>query len=130
MRQDRILLGLEAHVDVFVVEYRHGGTKVRGTMPFQLGLALSVLALYARERWGQVPDTDLRAIVWRGNTEGQARGDINRLLGRVREWFRSRDIESPPIIRPRRASATELDIPGTALTILPEGWLHKYIKGP
>lgn len=120
-------LRVEAHPDVFVVQFRTAGKLVRDTMSYQLGLALSLLALYQRDAIGPVPDVDLRAIVWRGDAEQKVHGDINRLLLRLRQWFSRRDVDPPPIIRRKRSAATRLDLPPGALTIEPEGWLYKFL---
>lgn len=120
-------LRVEAHPDVFVVQFSTEGKLVRDTMSYQLGLALSLLALYQRDNLGNVPDVDLRAIVWRGDAEQKIHGDINRLLLRLRQWFSRRTVDPPPIIRKKRAAATRLDLPPAGLTIEPEGWLYKFL---
>ena len=71
---------------------------------------------------------DQRAIVWRNDREQQQRGDINRLLRRIREWFEQRNIDPPRIVRPRRSATTQLEMPPTALQIKPEGWLYPYLE--
>ena len=120
-------LRVEAHPDVFVVQYSTEGKLVRDTMSYQLGLALSLLALYQRDNLGKVPDVDLRAIVWRGDSDQKIHGDINRLLLRLRQWFSRRNVDPPPIIRKKRAAATRLDLPAAGLSIEPEGWLYKFL---
>ncbi len=127
LREDQRELRVEAHPDVFVVQYRTAGKLVRDTMSYQLGLALSLLALYQRDAIGPVPDVDLRAIVWRGDADQKVHGDINRLLLRLRQWFSRRDVDPPPIIRRKRAAATRLDLPAGALQVEPEGWLYKFL---
>ncbi len=128
IRGVREQLSVEAHTDIFIVDFKSRGRGVRDTMPFQLGLALSVLALYRHDELGPVPDVDLRAIVWRNDREQQQRGDINRLLRRIREWFEQRKIDPPRIVRPRRSATTQLEMPSSALQIKPEGWLYPYLE--
>jgi len=123
-------LSVELHVDVFVVKYEFQGRIVRDTMAYQLGLALSLLALYQQDGLGPVPDVDLRSFVWRGDREQMQHGDINRLLLRLRKWFQQRGVEPPTIVRPKRAGSTRLDLPASALTILPEGWLYRFLDAP
>ena len=118
---------VELHVDVFVVNYQIGGRTIRDTMAYQLGLALSMLAQYQLDGMGSVPDVDLRSFVWRGDRDQMQHGDINRLLLRVRKWFTQRGEEPPTIVRPKRAGSTRLDMPASSLTVLPEGWLYRFL---
>ncbi len=127
---DRPLLAVELHTDTFVVRYQQGRRNVRDTMPYQLGLAMSMLALYQRDGLGPVPDVDLRAFVWRGEPDQMQHGDINRLLARVRQWFQQRDMDAPTIVRPKRAGSTRLDVPAPCISVLPEGWLYRFLNSP
>lgn len=123
-------LTVELHVDVFVVKYEFQGRVVRDTMAYQLGLALSLLSQYQMDGLGPVPDVDLRSFVWRGDREQMQHGDINRLLLRLRKWFQQRGVEPPMIVRPKRAGSTRLDLPANAMTILPDGWLYRFLDAP
>ncbi len=122
-------LSVQFTSDQFIVEFVGRHHAVRDAMPFQLGLALSMLVLYQRDRLGPVPDVDMRAIVWRGDAKQKEQGDINRLLLRLRSWFRSRDVEPPTIKRPKRAGSTWLQMPVATLEITPDDWLYKFLDG-
>ncbi len=122
-------LGVRLDGDQFVVEWTLGSQRLRDTMPYQLGLTLSLLVLFQRDGLGPVPDVDLRALVWRGDSVGLAKGNINRLLHRLREWFRSRTAEVPPIVRPKGTGSTRLDLPPPAMTLSPDGWLYRFLDG-
>lgn len=119
-------LVIQLRDDHFVIEYTTRGQRLRDTIPFKLGLALSMLALHRRDGLGPVSDEDFRAIVWRGDSNQMVHGDINRILLRLREWFRDRGVDPPPIIRPRSTNNTRLDMRPTAADIQPEGWLYRY----
>ena len=119
-------LHVELQDDHFVIEFVVEGRRIRDVMPFQLGLALSVLLYHRREGFGPVQDIDLRAIVWRGDAEGADKGDINRLLLRLRQWFRDREMEPPPIHRAKGLGATHIEMPAIYLSIAPVGWLDRY----
>ncbi len=125
--KDARRLLVELRGDSFIVEYMARGRIMRDNIPYQLGLALSVLALYGADRLGPVPDADLRAIVWRGDTKLQLSGDINRLLHRLRQWFDERTDSPPTVARPRRAGVTRILMPASTLKIRPEGWLYKFL---
>jgi len=121
-------LAVELEDTRFMVTYRPDPLQVvRDTISFQLGLALSVLALYRRDGLGPVPDADLRALVWRGDPVQQRSGDINRLLLRIRKWFRDRGSEPPPIERPKGSATTQLDARSLALAVRPDAWLYRYM---
>ena len=119
-------LHVELQDDHFVVEFVVEGRRIRDAMPFQLGLALSVLLYHRREGFGPVQDVDLRAIVWRGDAEQVEKGDINRLLLRLRQWFRDRQMEPPPIHRAKGLGTTQIEMPAACLALAPEGWLERY----
>ncbi len=120
-------LVVELEEDRFLVSWRTGpGSTTRDTMPFQLGLALSVLGLYQLDRLGPVPDSELRALVWRGDSAQQQTGDINRLLLRLRRWFRDRGCEPPPIVRPKGSHTTRLE-DALDVDLHPDGWLYRYL---
>lgn len=127
-RPDSTQLKIELHPDLFVVDYQHKGVGIRDTIPYQLGLALSILAVYHRDRRGPVPDADLRSIVWRGDKKQQEHGDINRLWARLRQWFQQRGIEAPVIVRPKRAGSSRLLLPASSVTLDPEDWLYRFIE--
>jgi len=127
IRGESAKLKIELHPDQFVVDYECRMGALRDTMPYQLGLALCLLAVYQRDKMGPVPDTDLRAFVWRGDQDQQEHGDINRLLSRLRQWFSQRGVEAPTIVRPKRAGATRLLVPAAALVLEPEGWWHRFL---
>lgn len=117
-------LEVELEDDLFMVTWRpEPGMVVRDSMPFQLGLTLSVLALFRLDDLGPVSDPELRALVWRGQPEG---GDINRLLLRLRKWFRDRACEPPPIERPRGTGTTRI-AEAVDLAVKPDGWLYRYL---
>lgn len=120
-------LRIELEGDQFVVGWGDPLSRLRDAMPFQLGLALTVLAQYRLDGLGPVPDADLRAVVWRGDADGQERGDINRLLHRLRGWFKDRDAAPPDIERPIRAGITRLELPPAALDVRPPGWIYRYL---
>jgi pSer/pThr/pTyr-binding forkhead associated (FHA) protein len=121
-------LAVELQDNVFMVSYRADGqTLVRDTMPFQLGLALSVLVLYQRDGLGPVSDTDMRSLVWRGDPKQQASGDINRLLLRMRKWFRDRGGDPPPIERRKGTFTTQLASRSLALVVKPDAWLYRFL---
>ncbi len=121
-------LAVELEDNVFMVSYRGDGpAEVRDTMPFQLGLALSVLALYQRDGLGPVSDADMRSLVWRGDRKQQANGDINRLLLRMRKWFRDRGCEPPPIERRKGTFTTQLATGALALIVKPDAWLYRFL---
>jgi len=120
-------LRIELHDDHFVVEQQRVGGHVRDTIPFQLGLALSLLALYQRDGFGPITDAEFRQVVWRGDPEQVQRGDINHLLHRLRRWFRKRDVEPPPIARPKSAGNMRLEMPSSTLQIKPDAWLYRYL---
>ncbi len=122
-------LGVRLDGDQFIVVWALGGQRLRDTMPYQLGLTLSLLVLFQRDELGPVPDADLRALVWRGDKVGLEKGNINRLLHRLREWFRSRTAEVPPIVRPKGTGSTRLDLPAPALAVHPDGWLYRFLDG-
>ncbi len=120
-------LRIELHDDHFVVEQQRAGEHVRDTIPFQLGLALSLLALYQRDGFGPITDTEFRQVVWRGDPEQQVKGDINHLLHRLRRWFRKRDVEPPPVERPKNAASMRLQMPSSSVQIKPDAWLYRYL---
>ena len=120
-------LVVELEHDLFMVTWRPEPARVvRDSMPFQLGLALSVLALYRLDGLGPVSDPELRALVWRGDEAQQRSGDLNRLLLRLRRWFRDRGAEPPPIERPKGAGTTRL-AEGVDMELRPECWLYPYL---
>jgi pSer/pThr/pTyr-binding forkhead associated (FHA) protein len=125
--RDARRLAVELRGDSFIVEYMARGRILRDNIPYQLGLALSVLVLYGCDRLGPVPDADLRAIVWRGDPKLQLDGDINRLLHRLRQWFDERTDSPPTVARPRRAGVTRLLMPASSMQVRPEGWLYRYL---
>ena len=122
------LLTIQLQGDQFTVNYVSKGRIVRDTIPYQLGLALSLLAYHQRDGFGPVSDIDLRAFVWRGDKQQMERGDINRLLLRVRSWFRDRDIEPPKLARAPRSGTTRLELKPASLTIRPDGWIDRFLK--
>lgn len=124
-----IRLRVELHPQQFIVDYTIGERAIRDAIPHQLGLALSLLALYQRDRLGPVPDADLRALVWRGDPARQQTGDINRMFLRLRTWFRKRELEPPSILRPKRAGSSRLLLPAPSITIEPDGWLYQFLDG-
>jgi len=124
-----IQLRVELHPDQFIVDYKVGERVLRDAMPYQLGLALSLLALYQRDRLGPVPDADMRALVWRGDKERQRTGDLNRMFLRLRTWFRKRELEPPSILRPKRAGSSRLLLPAACITVQPDGWLYQFLDG-
>ncbi len=124
---DSEMLSIQLEDNQFIVNHVAGARVVRDTMPYQLGLALSVLAHYQCYKFGPVADVDLRAVVWRGDAKQMRYGDINRLLGRIRRWFRDRDITPPSLTRAPRSRTTRLEMPASSLRIKPEGWLEKYL---
>jgi pSer/pThr/pTyr-binding forkhead associated (FHA) protein len=120
-------LAIELERTLFMVTWRPEPARaVRDSMPFQLGLALSVLALFRIDGLGPVSDPELRAIVWRGDEAQMESGDLNRLLLRLRKWFRDRESEPPPIERPKGSGTTQL-AEGVDLELKPEGWLYPYL---
>ena len=125
---DSEMLSIHLEDNQFIVHHVAGARIVRDTMPYQLGLALSVLAHYQLYKFGPVADVDLRAIVWRGDDKQMRYGDINRLLGRIRGWFRDRDISPPGLTRAPRSRTTRLEMPAASLRIKPDGWLEKYLE--
>lgn len=122
-----VQLRVELHPDQFVVDYTFGDRTLRDAIPHQLGLALSLLALYQRDRLGPVPDADMRALVWRGDPERQRTGDLNRMFLRLRTWFRKREVEPPSILRPKRAGSSRLLLPAASVSIEPDGWLYRFL---
>jgi hypothetical protein len=126
-RSGTLHLRVELHGDRFLVEYRDEKRRVRDSMSHQLGLALSLLALYQRDGFGPVPDADFRAIVWRGDRKQREDGDINRLLLRLRKWFKDRDLEPPLIERPWSAAVTQLHLPAPSLAVEPDEWLRRFL---
>ncbi len=130
IRGESAKLRIELHPDQFVVEYESRVGSLRDSMPYQLGLALCLLAVYQRDKMGPVPDTDLRSFVWRGDRDQQEHGDINRLLSRLRQWFHQRAVEPPTIVRPKRAGSTRLLVPAASLILEPEGWWHRFLEHP
>jgi len=126
---DRAVLHVQLDDDLFVVTLRRGAEQLRDTMPFQLGLALSLLVLFRRDGLGPVPDVDMRALVWRGDAHGRHSGDINRLLLRLRSWFRQRGVEPPAIERAKGSFRIVLEMPSPNVQVHPDGWLYRFLDG-
>ncbi len=123
----RWMLDVRLDGDRFVVTRQMGAERLRDSMPYQLGLSLSLLALFTRDGLGPVPDVDLRALVWRGDARGREAGDINRLLLRLRTWFRDRGVAPPLIRRVKGAATTELDAEGGVVQVHPDTWLYRFL---
>ena len=120
-------LRIELREGYFRVVVQRAGKRLRDTIAYQLGNALSLLALYQRDGMGPVSDDTFRRVVWRGDRERQARGDVDRAVRRLVRWFERRKMEPPVLHRPEGGGSLRLGMPSSALQIKPDAWLYRYL---